>query len=260
MKVLITGGLGWLGKALSEQVSTRHRVCAFDLERPDVERERSEFEGDVLYGSVTEYSDVEAAVEGQDAVIHAAVASTVTRGQYVDVTDTVPFDVNLRGTCNVLEAMRRHGVARFIQIASAETHVEHPAGTFLDDGATYFGRPSYYDLTKCLQEQICQWFAYHYELDITLLRLGDIVDTAQGRSKHGEHSWDASMATDSWIDRYDVGKACLQLLEQSNAGVRIYHLVGAPAARERFDIDRTTAALQLSLTTEIDKRPASRRA
>ena len=260
MKVLITGGLGWLGKALSEQVSTRHRVCAFDLERPDVERERSEFEGDVLYGSVTEYSDVEAAVEGQDAVIHAAVASTVTRGPYVDVTDTAPFDVNLRGTCNVLEAMRRHGVARFIQIASAETHVEHPAGTFLDDGATYFGRPSYYDLTKYLQEQICQWFAYHYELDITLLRLGDIVDTAQGRSKFDEHSWNASMATDSWIDRYDVGTACLRLLEQSKTGVEIYHLVGAPAARERFDIDRTTAALQLLLTTEIDKRPASRRA
>ena len=58
MKVLITGGLGWLGKALSEQVSTRHRVCAFDLERPDVERERSEFEGDVLYGSVTDYAAV----------------------------------------------------------------------------------------------------------------------------------------------------------------------------------------------------------
>ena len=260
MKVLITGGLGWLGKALSEQVSTRHQVRAFDLESPDVERERSEFEGDVLYGSVTEYSDVLAAVEGQDAVIHAAVASTVTRGQYVDVTDTAPFDVNLRGTCNVLEAMRRHGVARFIQIASAETHVEHPAGTFLDGSATYFGRPSYYDLTKYLQEQICQWFAYHHEFDITLLRLGDIVDAAQGRSKHGEHSWNTSMATDSWIDRYDVGKACLQLLEQSSAGVEIYHLVGAPSARARFDIDRTTAALQLSLTTEIDKRPASQRA
>ena len=259
MKVLITGGLGWLGKALSEQVSTRHRVCAFDLERPDVERERSEFEGDVLYGSVTDYSEVLAAVEGQDAVIHAAVASTVTRGQYVDVTDTVPFDVNLRGTCNVLEAMRRQGVTRFIQIASAETHVEHPDGTFLDDSSTYFGRPSYYDLTKCLQEEICRWFAHHHDLDITLLRLGDIVDTAQGRAKFGEHSWNGSMATDSWIDRYDVGRACLQLLEQSGAGVEIYHLVGAPSARGRFDIDRTIASLQLDLTTEIDKRPASQR-
>ena len=260
MKVLITGGLGWLGKALSEQVSTRHRVCAFDLERPDVERERSEFEGDVLYGSVTDYAAVLAAVQGQDAVIHAAVASTVTRGQYDDVTDATPFDVNLRGTCNVLEAMRRQGVARFIQIASAETHVAHPAGTFLDGSATYFGLPSYYDLTKCLQEQICQWFAHHYDLDITLLRLGDIVDAAQGHSKKGEDSWNASMATDSWIDRYDVGKACLQLLEKPKAGVEIYHLVGAPSARERFDIDRTLAALQLSLTTEIDKRPASQRA
>ncbi len=171
MKVLITGGLGWLGKALSEQVSTRHQASAFDLERPDVERERSEFEGDVLYGSVTDYAAVLAAVRGQDAVIHAAVASTVTRGQYDDVSDATPFDVNLRGTCNVLEAMRRQGVARFIQIASAETHVEHPAGTILDGSATYFGLPSYYDLTKCLQEQICQWFAHHYDLDITLLRL-----------------------------------------------------------------------------------------
>ena len=43
------------------------------------------------------------------------------------------------------------------------------------------------------------------------------------------------------------------------AGVEVYHLVGAPSARERFDIDRTLAELQLSLTTEIDKRPASQR-
>ena len=146
MKVLITGGLGWLGKALSEQVSTRHSVCAFDLERPDVERERSEFEGDVLYGSVTDYAAVLAAVEGQDAVIHAAVASTVTRGQYDDVTDATPVR---RQPQRHLQCAGSHAAAGCGGLYSYRVggNARGAPGRkrCLDGSATYFGLPSYYE-------------------------------------------------------------------------------------------------------------------
>ena len=45
MNVLVTGGLGWLGKAITEVVSRDHEVCAFVLEAPDVEREIMTFDG-----------------------------------------------------------------------------------------------------------------------------------------------------------------------------------------------------------------------
>ena len=259
MNVLVTGGLGWLGKAITEVVSQDHEVCAFDLEAPDVEREMITFDGQRLFGSVTEFEQVQEAVKGKDAIIHAAVASTVTRNQYADVSDAVPFEVNIRGTCNVLEAARREGVGQIIQIASAETHVDHPAGSFLDKNAPYYGLPTYYDLTKTLQEKIAKWFAHHYELRIALLRLGDVVDVGHGRAKKGEESWNGSITTEAWIDRYDAAQACLKLLTHSFTGVEVFHLVGSSSAPDRFDIDRTLEALNLNVTTDIDKRPASKR-
>ena len=259
MKILVTGGLGWLGKAITEVVSQHHEVCAFDLETPDVERERIKFNGEKLFGSVTDFGQVQDAVKGKDAIIHAAVASTVTRNQYADVTDAMPFEVNIRGTCNILEAARREGVEQIIQIASAETHVAHPAGTFLDKDGPYYGQPTYYDLTKTLQEKIGRWFAHHYDLRIAFLRLGDVVDVGLGHAKKGEESWNESIRTEAWIDRYDAANACLKLLQHTFTGVEVFHLVGSPSAPEKFDIERTLQSLGLNITTDIDKRPASKR-
>lgn len=127
MNVLITGGLGWLGKALTEIVSRHHTVRVFDLESVAAPREELDFNSEVVYGSVTDFEVVQSAVEGQEAVVHAAVASTVLRGLYKP-DDPVPMDVNVRGTYNVLEAACQAGVDQVIQIAAAETHVDHPPG------------------------------------------------------------------------------------------------------------------------------------
>ncbi len=259
MNILITGGLGWLGKAITEVISQHHEVCAFDLETPDVRREEINFNGQSLMGSITDFEQVQNAVRGKDAIIHAAVASTVTRNQYADVSDVAPFDVNIRGTCNVLEAAQREGISRIIQIASAETHVDHPTNSFLDDSSPYFGLATYYDLTKALQENICRWFAHHYRLEIALLRLGDVVDVSSGTAKKGEDSWNGSIDTDAWIDRYDAANACLKLLQHRFEGVKVFHLVGAPSALEKFDVERTLKSLDLTITSDIDKRPASMR-
>ena len=124
MRVLITGALGWLGRGLTETVSREHRVRALDLERIEYSREDFEFDGETMFGDVTDFERMREATEGQDALIHAAVTDTVRRNLY-QPGDPVPFDVNLRGTYNVLEAGRLAGVRRFVLIAAAETHVEH---------------------------------------------------------------------------------------------------------------------------------------
>jgi hypothetical protein len=43
------------------------------------------------------------------------------------------------------------------------------------------------------------------------------------------------------------------------SGYRRYHLVGAPAAREVFDVERTEADLGIQFTTEFDRDPAGKR-
>ena len=258
MRVLITGGLGWLGKALTEVVSQHHTVRVFDLESAEAPRQELDFDGEVIFGSVTDYEAVRSAVEGQDAVVHSAVASTVLRGLYKP-DDPVPTDVNVRGTYHVLEASRLAGVRRVIQIAAAETHVDHPPGTYVDRNTPYAGVGSIYDLTKRLQEEICRWFVQLYGLNVISLRLGDILDLERGMSKHGDEAFHQAIANESWVHRYDVGQACLQALGIPHQGHDVFHLIGAPSARKRFDVARAESVLDIKFTTEFDRRSAGER-
>ena len=247
MRVLITGALGWLGRGLTKVVSRVHTVRALDLERPEWRREAFDFEGETLFADITDFEQMRAAVAGQDAIIHAAVADTVTRDRY-QPGDAVPFDVNLRGTFNVLEAGRLAGVRRVVLIGAAETHVEHPAGTFIDRHRPYAGDGCIYDLTKRLQESIAEWFVHHHRLEITVLRLGDVVDLDLACTKRDAANWNESIARDGWLHRYDVGEACLRALESAPRGYDVFHLVGAPAAREKFDVARAEEVLGLRFT------------
>ena len=232
MQVLITGALGWLGRGLTETVSRAHRVRALDLERIEWLREDLRFRrrDGVRRRDRLRYR-VREAVEGQEAIIHAAVSDTVRRNLYRP-GDPVPFDVNLRGTYNVLEAGRLAGVRRFVLIAAAETHVEHAPGTFVDRNRPYAGTGSIYDLTKRLQESIAEWFSHHHGLEIIVLRLGDVVDLDLARTKRDAANWKASMERDGWLHRYDVGEACLRALEIPHHGYDVFHLVGAPGGQE----------------------------
>ena len=258
MNVLITGGTGWLGRALSEVVGRRHAVRVFDLEPVSKREVGVDAPAAPLVGSVTDFEAVQAATSDQDAVIHAAVADTWP-GLY-EVGDPHPFDVNVWGTYNVLDAARREGIKRIILIAAAETHVDHPPGTFIDRNKRYAGtRNGIYDLTKRLQEEIARWFVEIYGLDILAIRLGSIVDVKLGRLKHGESAWKNSIETNSWIDRYDVGEACLRALEKDHRGWDVFHLIGAPEAKRIFDVSRTEACLGVQLTTDFDRRPGSER-
>jgi len=193
MKVLITGARGWLGKAVTEVVASEHPVRAFDLARSDIPVEPLEAMIETSPGSITDYIGIRAAMEGQDAVIHAAVRSTLAHGYY-RAGEAEPFDVNVRGTFNVFEAAREAGVKRVIFIASAETHVPHPSRELATGDTAYRGQPEdIYDLTKHLQEEVRAWFAGVYVMDVIGLRLGDIVDVKLGRSKWGDDDWERSM-------------------------------------------------------------------
>ena len=71
--------------------------------------------------------------------------------------------------------------------------------------------------------------------------------------------WRRSMETGSWIDRYDVGRTSLSALELKHEGFEVFHLVGAPSAKDRFDVERTKRVLGIEFTTEFDQRHASER-
>ncbi len=110
--VLVTGGAGFIGSNLAARLaSDGHEVLVFDaLARPGVEANlewlRRRFPGRVraITADIRDRDSVARAVSGAGAVFHMAAQVAVTTS--IDDPE-LDFDVNLRGTLNVLEALRR---------------------------------------------------------------------------------------------------------------------------------------------------------
>lgn len=120
---LVTGGAGFIGCNLADRLATDgHRVIVFDaLTRPGVERNLAwlrQRHGAHLQPVVADIRDataVQTAAAGADVIFHLAAQVAVTTSLVDPVAD---FEVNLRGTLNVLEAAR----ARLTPVIFASTN------------------------------------------------------------------------------------------------------------------------------------------
>ncbi len=117
MKILVVGSSGGSGRAVvSQLLAAGHSVTAFSRrgERLGIDSERlSVFRGDAL-----EARDVERAVSGHDAVVVTlGITENALRVRLLGPRST-PLDVRSKGTRNVIEAMRRHGVRKLVVLTS----------------------------------------------------------------------------------------------------------------------------------------------
>jgi CDP-paratose 2-epimerase len=121
--VLIAGGAGFVGANLAHRLlSSGTRVRILDnLSRPGVERNLEWLAGnhggrlDPILGDVREPAAVARAVQGVSAIFHCAAQVAVTTSLVDPVTD---FEVNARGTLNLLEAARRQDPPPFVLFTS----------------------------------------------------------------------------------------------------------------------------------------------
>lgn len=102
MKVLVTGGGGFLGRYIVERLLWRgEAVCSYQRSpHPDLEARGVE----VVCGSLTDKASLREAMEGCDAVIHVAAKAGVWGSK------TAYEAANIQGTQNVLDLMRDLGV------------------------------------------------------------------------------------------------------------------------------------------------------
>src|SRR5271166_6442245 len=112
MRVLITGGIGFIGTNLSHRLlSEGHEVILFDnLSRAGVQHNLAWLRakhGDgfqFFKGDVRDFDATLAAIENVDVVFHLAAQVAVTTSVSNPRED---FSINAQGTLNVLEAARR---------------------------------------------------------------------------------------------------------------------------------------------------------
>jgi NADH dehydrogenase len=112
MNVLVTGGTGFIGTHLCNELAERgHEVTA--LARTPEGADLAEGV-ETAVGDVTAYDSIEGAFEGQDAVVNLVSLSPLFKPRG---GDEAHFDVHLGGTENVVRAAEAHDVDRIVQMS-----------------------------------------------------------------------------------------------------------------------------------------------
>jgi uronate dehydrogenase len=227
MRVLITGVAGYVGRRLSRALQAEHDLRLGDLSIPEGDRRWVRLD-------VTRPDTVAAAVQGVDAVIHLAVASG-HEGEYEDdAFNQLRFDVNVRGTWNVLEAARRAGVRRFVFTSSLMVVWGYDPPQWVAGDAP--PRPvGTYALTKQLGEALCEHSARAFGLSVVCLRISKPVDLQ-------DPAWKARRIRPQWLAFPDLAQAYRRALAAPGVGFEVVTVVGE-SSRRRWDLSRAERVL-----------------
>ncbi|MFC7176079.1 complex I NDUFA9 subunit family protein [Halosegnis marinus] len=129
MKVLVTGGTGFVGSYLCDELARRgHEVTALARNPREADFDR---DVETVRGDVTDYDAIEPHFEGQDAVVQLVALSPLFKP---DGGDDVHFDVHLGGTENAVEAAEAHGVERFVQMSALGADPDGPTAYIRSKG------------------------------------------------------------------------------------------------------------------------------
>ena len=153
MKVLVTGGTGFTGKALVKRLLNEgHEVVALDYKEGIKTDELREWGAEVVIGSVADKALLDRCTESVDVVQHLAAAF-----RELDVPNSYYDEINIGGTRNALEAAKKHGVKKFIYCSTCGVHgnVENPPA---DEDAP-INAADYYQQTKYEAEPVVKEFA-----------------------------------------------------------------------------------------------------
>ncbi len=166
MKVLVTGGAGFIGTSLCRRLMDEgHEVVVADLNPPRTEVSAA-VEGDLRDPSVLD----KALAPDTEAVIHLAAATSVLQS----VKDPViVYRSNGEWMQNLLESCRRLGVASLV-FASTNAVVGSGAGGGLIDERSALVPLTPYGATKAAGEMLMSSYRHAYGLGATALRLSNV--------------------------------------------------------------------------------------
>ncbi len=230
MKVLVTGGAGFIGSHVVDKLhDAGHEPRIFDLIPSPYHPEVA-----TVHGDICEPSTVERALEGIDTVIHLAAVADVDQ---VAKNPTLTDRINTRGTQVLLEGARKTGVHRFVYASTIWVYGDAAGPQALDED-TPLGLPKhFYTATKIAGEMYTASYGELYDLEWTILRFGipygprarptAVVPAFTARALSGQALTIAGDGTQSrrFVYVEDLADGVVASLVPQAAN-RIYNLVG----------------------------------
>ena len=176
---LVTGGAGFIGSHLSEELVRRgHRVRVADSLITGKRANLDHISGvEFLEGDLADMAFAQQAVEGMNYVLHQAAIPSVPRSVKDPITSN---RANVDATLNVLVAARDAGVKRLVFAGSSSAYGNTPTLP------KHEGMPdsplSPYALQKVVGEQYLQMFTKLYGLETVTIRYFNVFGPRQDPS------------------------------------------------------------------------------
>jgi len=174
MKILITGGAGFIGSHIAAQLAGRAHVRVLDNFRTGHRRNLAGLPVELVEGSILDRAAVRAALHGVDHVFHLAAL--------VSVPESVQrphecVELNVTGLLNVLEAAAAAGVRKLCFSSSAAVYGDNPT---VPKHEQMLPEPrSPYAVTKLDGEYYCRQFTETGRLETVALRFFNVFGPRQ---------------------------------------------------------------------------------
>jgi len=174
MKILVTGGAGFIGSHIVEHFQGQAEVRVLDNLRSGFKRNLDGLKHEFIEGSILDRELVRRAVAGVDHVFHLAAMISVPESMQKPVECN---ELNTTGTLVVLEEAARAGVKKLVFSTSAAIYGDNPVTPKVE---TMFPEPkSPYAITKLDGEYYCDMFAREGRLQTACLRYFNVFGPRQ---------------------------------------------------------------------------------
>jgi len=171
MKILVTGGNGFIGKHVVKNLASNGMdVISFDIIKPVEEVAGVKY----VEGSIMDEFALGRCMRGCDAVFHLAAILGVRRADAELLRCMV---VNINGTMKVLEACVLNKVPRVLITSSSEIFGDIGGGGLHEDSP--FNPKSGYAVTKLAAEHVVKGFKQEYDLDYNIVRFFNVYGPGQ---------------------------------------------------------------------------------
>jgi nucleoside-diphosphate-sugar epimerase len=228
MKILITGGAGYLSQGLKIPFEEK----GYQLRLMDVRPFESQHE--VFVGDVTRFNEVKQAVQGVDAIVITHMAPRVNSTDYTEPSPA--FDINVTGTANLFVAAVQANIKRIVVISSLATISDQPSQKRVFEQKS----KGLYGLTKVCQEVVSEQFQREYQLSVAIIRVGYIMNSDTLADKYGRK---ITRRSPRLTDPRDIGEVARLAIELPDLKYEMFHVISSPEGLEECDVNYTCKRL-----------------